>query len=193
MLIYKNTACKEEDILNLPVDFDVDMRKILTTADLKIIDDVNKIIQSFLRTGPSPVNGQSAKALEQIKNSDMRAVFCNYGNGFSNTLNQIYEKKGRKFHLTDVMKFDNALIGAVFRYDTGNSTMNIWEDLSQLNIPHLTVNKISSQLSINRIIKLYPQKDMVVFINPNQYRYLISLAAYRDADKCLADFANKGL
>jgi hypothetical protein len=71
--------------------------------------------------------------------------------------------------------------------------MNIWENLSQLNISHLTLNKISSCLSINRIIKFYPQKDMIVFVKPNQYRYWISLAACRDADKCLADFADKGL
>ncbi|MDR2409819.1 MAG: N-6 DNA methylase [Bacteroidales bacterium] len=193
MLVYKNTACKEEDILNLPVDFDVDMKTILTETDLNIINDVNNIFQPFLRVGPSLKNGQHAKALEQIKNSDIRAVFRNYGDEFSNTLNQVYEKKGRKFYLSDVVKIDNVLIGTVFRYDTENNTMNIWKNLSQLNISHLTINKISSYLSINRIIKFYPQKNMVIFVKPNQYRYWISLAAYRDADKCLADFANKGL
>jgi hypothetical protein len=40
---------------------------------------------------------------------------------------------------------------------------------------------------------MYPQKDTIVFVKPNQYRYWISLAAYRDADKCFADFADKGL
>jgi methylase of polypeptide subunit release factors len=192
MLVYKNTACKEEDILNLPVDFDVNMKKILTAADLKIIDDVNNIIQPFLRTGPF-LKGHLTRALEQIKSGDIWAVFRNYGDVFSNTLNQVYERKGRKFYLSDVVKIDNALIGAVFRYDTENNTMNIWENLSQLNVSHLTLNKISSYLSINRIIKFYPQKDMIVFVKPNQYRYWISLAACRDADKCLADFADKGL
>jgi type I restriction-modification system DNA methylase subunit len=191
MLVYKNSACKEEDILNLPVDFDVDIRKMLTAIDLKIIDDVNNVIQPFLRTGPSK-KGPPVKALARIKSDDMRDVFCNYGDEFSNALNQVYTKKRRKFRLTDVVKFGDTLIGTVFRYDAGSGMMNIHDDFSQLNIPHLTENKISSSLAVNRIIKLYPQKDMIVFVKPNQYRYWLSLAAYRDADRCLADFAAKG-
>jgi type I restriction-modification system DNA methylase subunit len=192
MLIYKNTACKEEDILNLPVDFDVDIKKILTVVDLKIIDDVNNIIQPFLRTGPSP-KGKSAKALEQIKTGNMEGVFCSYGNEFSETLNHVYKKGKRKFRLTDVIELDNALVAVVFRHDCESNAIKFHKDFSRLDIEHLTINKISSQLTINRIIKLYPQTDMIIFVKPNQYRYWISLAAYRDADKCLADFADKGL
>ena len=64
------------------------------------------------------------------------------------------------------------------------------KDLSELNIDGLTTNEISAHLSVNRIIKLYPQKDTIVFVKPNQYRYWLSLTAYRDADKCFSDFSN---
>jgi hypothetical protein len=60
----------------------------------------------------------------------------------------------------------------------------------ELNIAGLTNNQISAHLSVYRIIKLYPQKDTIVFVKPNQYRYWLSLIAYRDADKCFSDFSN---
>ena len=77
----------------------------------------------------------------------------------------------------------------VFKYDTIISEPKFHKDFSKLGIEELTNNEISSQLSINRIIKLYPQKDTIVFVKPNQYRYWLSLTAYRDADKCFSDFS----
>jgi len=57
---------------------------------------------------------------------------------------------------------------------------------------NLSQNQISNQLNVNRIIKLYPQKDTIIFIKPNQYRYWLSMAAYRDADKCFLDLTKLG-
>jgi uncharacterized membrane protein YjjP (DUF1212 family) len=91
-----------------------------------------------------------------------------------------------------VIELKNSLIATVFRYDTENKEVDFTTDISELNIENLTVNKISSALSVNRIIKLYPAKDTVVFVKPNQYRYWLSLIAYRDADSCFADYAEAG-
>jgi hypothetical protein len=116
----------------------------------------------------------------------------NYGDEFSGSLNITYKKNGRQFRMSDVVKLDNSLIATVFKYDTSSDKIQYHTDLSKLNIENLTDNNISSYLSINRIIKLYPQKDTIVFIKPNQYRYWISLTAYRDADKCSFDFSKAG-
>lgn len=84
------------------------------------------------------------------------------------------------------------MIATVFKFDIENIEPNFHKNLSDLNIESLTDNNLSEQLSIKRIIKLYPQKDTIVFIKPNQYRYWLSLTAYRDADKCFSDFSNAG-
>lgn len=188
MLVYKNTACKQEDILNLPVDFNVSFDEILSTIDKNIIDDVNEFMQLFLR------NGENSKAVKSIKGEkNIKSIIGNYGIEFSRTLNTVYgEDNGREFRLSDVVELDTSLIATVFKFDTENSKPIFHKDLSKLNIENLTNNVISEQLSIKRIIKLYPQKDTIVFIKPNQYRYWLSLTAYRDADKCFSDFSNAG-
>lgn len=184
LLIYKNTACKQEDILNLP--FDLNINNLLSEFDKKIISDVNNIMQIFLR------NGESSKALQPIKQHNLFSIISNYGTEFSRALNTIYQNESHKFRLSDIVQLKNSLIATVFKYDNENTEPKFHKDLSELDIQGLTINDISAHLSVNRIIKLYPQKDTIVFVKPNQYRYWLSLTAYRDADKCFSDFSNAG-
>ncbi|WKS95925.1 HsdM family class I SAM-dependent methyltransferase [Riemerella columbina] len=184
LLVYKNTACKQEDILNLPFDFNINL--LLSEMDNKIISEVNNIMQMFLR------NGENSKALQPIKQHNLLSIISNYGAEFSRALNAIYQNKNRKFRLSDVVQLKNSLIATVFKYDNENIDPKFGNDLSELDIQGLTTNDISAHLSVNRIIKLYPQKDTIVFVKPNQYRYWLSLTAYRDADKCFSDFSNAG-
>jgi hypothetical protein len=186
MLIYKNTACKQEDILSLPVDFGIDLTSLLSDIDLKIIDDVNNVMQLFLR------RGENSDAVQPVKQREFNSILTNYGTEFSHALNAIYEEDNRKFRLSDVVELKNSLIAVVFRYDDSNEDVKFHKNLSDSNIEGLTNHDISSQLSINRIIKMYPQKDTIVFVKPNQYRYWLSLIAYRDADACLSDFIDAG-
>ena len=185
MLIYKDTACKQEDILNLPVDLNFDPGILISNFDKNIISDVNNYFQYYLR------NRGNSKAIKPIKgNQNIQLIIGEYGVEFSRALNVIYENTERKFRLSDVIQLENSLIAAVFKYDNEITEPNFLKDLSELNIDGLTNKQISAHLSVNRIIKLYPQKDTIVFIKPNQYRYWLSLAAYRDADKCFSDFSN---
>ena len=185
LLIYKNTACKQEDILNLPCDFNIDMSKLLSDIDRNIISDINNVMQFFLR------NGENSKAISPIKgDKKFKEVLGKYGNEFSKVLNTIYKNNEYKFRLSDVVQLENSLIATIFKYDDKNIEPEFLKDYSEISIDGLTNNQISSHLSANRIIKLYPQKDTIVFIKPNQYRYWISLTAYRDADKCFSDFSN---
>lgn len=63
------------------------------------------------------------------------------------------------------MELNNSLIATVFKFDTENTKPIFHKDLSKLNIENLTDNVISEQLSVKRIIKLYPQKDTIVLLS----------------------------
>lgn len=142
-------------------------------------------MQFFLR------NGENSKAVSKIKGiSNFKRVLDNYGVEFSRILNIIYEKEDYKFRLSDVIQLENSLIVTIFKYDCQSIEPKFTRDVSELNIYGLTNNEISAHLSVNRIIKLYPKKNTIIFVKPNQYRYWLSLIAYRDADKCFSDFSN---
>lgn len=187
MLVYKNTACKKEDILNLPVNPNIDLKSQLSAIDLNIIRDVNEVMQFFFR------NGENSKAVKPIKNHELKSVISKYGEEFSNTLNHIYGKKQRAFRLSEVIELnDSSIIAVVFKYDTKKSDPQFHTNIELGSIDSLVNAAISPNLYVNRIIKLYPQKDTLVFVKPNQLRYWISLTAYRDADKCFSDLSNAG-
>lgn len=184
-LINRNNTFLLKDIKNVPyLEDDI----LLSDYDKNIIQDCLDFQQSFF------INGEGSKAVSSIKGEkNIKSIIGKYGVEFSRTLNTVYgEDNGREFRLSDVVELDNSLIATVFKFDTENTNPIFHKDLSKLNIENLTDNVISEQLSIKRIIKLYPQKDTIVFIKPNQYRYWISLTAYRDADKCFSDFSNAG-
>ncbi|MEC4117546.1 N-6 DNA methylase [Myroides phaeus] len=185
LLINRNTSLLKNDYMNLPFLKDENM---LSEFDSNIISDVNTYFQAFIR------NGEKSKAISSIKGEkNIKSIIGTYGIEFSRALNTVYgEDNGREFRLSDVVELNNSLIATVFRFDTESTKPIFHKDLSKLNIENLTDNVISEQLSIKRIIKLYPQKDTIVFIKPNQYRYWLSLMAYRDADKCFSDFSNAG-
>lgn len=182
-LINRNNTFLLKDLKNTPFikdDFS------FSDIDLNVISDSLEFQQDFF------IHGEKSKALQQIKQNNLKEILSNYGTEFSRALNIIYEENNRKFRLSDVIQLENSLIATVFKYDSENVEPKFSKDLSELNIDGLTTNEISAHLSVNRIIKLYPQKDTIVFVKPNQYRYWLSLTAYRDADKCFSDFSNAG-
>lgn len=180
-LINRNNTFLLKDLKNTPFiedDFS------FSDFDLNVIKDSLEFQQDFF------IHGEKSRAVQSIKPNKFNSVISNYGIEFSRALNIIYGTKKRKFRLSDVIELENSFIATVFKYDSENVEPKFAKDFSELNIDGLTNNQISAHLSVNRIIKLYPQKDTVVFVKPNQYRYWLSLTAYRDADKCFSDFSN---
>ena len=182
-LINRNNTFLLRDLKNTPF---IEDSFSFSDFDLKVISDSLEFQQDFF------IHGEKSVALQQIKQNKLTSVMSNYGTEFSKALNAIYEDNNRKFRLSDVVQLESSLIATVFKYDNENIEPKFTKDLSELNIDGLTTNEISTHLSVNRIIKLYPQKDTIVFVKPNQYRYWLSLTAYRDADKCFSDFSNAG-
>ena len=187
VLVNLNTAILKKDYMSLRFIFQDDsFSNIISSFDENIVSDVNIFFQDFLR------HGEKSKALQQIRPNKLESILLKYGTEFSIALNSVYENKWKKFRLSDVIQLeDTSLIATVFRYDNKDKTPLFHKDSTKLNIEGLTNNEISSQLSLKRIIKLYTQKDTIVFVKPNQYRYWLSLIAYRDADKCFSDFSNQ--
>lgn len=184
LLMNRNTAILAHDLYNLRYI----TSNTLTVFDNNIASDAIQYFQEYLRIGEKSKTASAIKGKKNIKE-----IIGKYGVEFSRALNIVYgENKGRNFRLSDVVELDNSLIATVFKFDSQVSEPNFLRNLCELNIDNLTNNIISEQLSIKRIIKLYPQKDMIVFVKPNQYRYWLSLTAYRDADKCFSDFSNAG-
>ena len=177
----RNTAILAYDLYTLRYISD----DSFSIYDNNVIDDILNYFQKYLRIG------EKAKALNPIGGDEnIKLIIGRYGQEFSRALNSVYDNKGKKFRLSDVVTLDGtSLIATVFRYDNKDKEPLFHKDFTKLNIDGLTNNEISAHLSVKRIIKLYPQKDTIVFIKPNQYRYWLSLAAYRDADKCFSDLS----
>lgn len=186
MLVYKNTAMKKEDILNFPYLENFNLKELLNDFDKKIIEDVSGYMQLSLR------NGENSNALKSIPSKELNLIIENYGNQFSSVLNLMYEENSKRFRLDEVVSIDDSFIATVFKYDDIYNEKIKYSTQLGLDLAGLTHHQVSQHLSSNRIIKLYPQKDTIVFVKPNQYRYWISLIAYRDADKCFADLSKAG-
>jgi len=185
LLINKNTAVLKKDIVNIPY-IDKNSKANISIFDSNIISDVNTYMQDFLR------HGERSIAVQPILNTKFGSILTNYGKEFSKVLNLIYEDNNRRFRLSDIVKLRSSYIATIFKYDSKEKKPTFHSDNSKLNLKELSDFEISKQLTLNRIIKLYPNKDTIVFIKPNQYRYWLSLIAYRDADKCFSDLSKLG-
>lgn len=182
-LINRNNTFLLKDLKEIPF---IEENFLFSEFDKKVISDCLEYQQDFF------IHGEKSKALKPIKQHNLFSIISNYGIEFSRALNTIYQNESHKFRLSDVVQLKNSLIATVFKYDNENTEPKFHKDLSELGIQGLTTNDISAHLSVNRIIKLYPEKNTIVFVKPNQYRYWLSLTAYRDADKCFSDFSNAG-
>lgn len=182
-LINRNNTFLLRDLKNIPF---LGSGFEFSVFDKNTINDCIEFHQDFF------IHGERSKALRKIRANEFESILSNYGIEFSRALNSVYATNGSKFRLSDVIQLDGtSLIATVFRYDNKKIEPLFHEDFTKLDIKGLTNNEISAHLSVKRIIKLYPQEDTIVFIKPNQYRYWLSLMAYRDADKCFSDFQNQ--
>jgi methylase of polypeptide subunit release factors len=182
VLINLNTAILKKDFMKLPFIVGND-ESFFSKFDNNVISDVNEYMQDFLR------HGENSKAIKAISKNEINSLIIKYGIEFSHVLNLIYENKQKRFRLSDIVSLSNSFIATIFKYDSRSKEPVFHSSISKLNLSELTDIEISKHLTVNRIIKLYPQKDTIVFIKPNQYRYWLSLAAYRDADKCFSDLS----
>lgn len=180
VLINKNTAILKKDILNLPFVQHSESEEF-TEFDHKIVHDVNEYMQDYLRYG------ERSKAVEKIKKRDIKKIVGNYGNQFSKILNIVYQDQDKRFRLKNIFDINNSFIATVFSYDNQKNKAEVIDIENNLELERLIDFEISNSLASTRVLKIYPHKNTIVFVKPNQYKYWLSLTAYRDADKCFSD------
>lgn len=188
ILINLNTSILAYDLYNLRY---IDSEDQISSIDYKISNDVVNYYQKFLR------NGERSDAVKPIPKDENSFNFfmINYGTEFCRILNLMFEENNKSYRLSDVVTLENSFIASIFKYDNLNISTVFHSEIKNLDnkiVEELSNHKISSHLSSNRIIKIYAEKDVIVFIKPNQKRYWLSLIAYRDADKCFADYSKAG-
>lgn len=179
-LINRNNTFLLKDFKDIPF---ISENAEFSDFDKNVITDSVEIMSEFF------IHGETAKAVMTIPNREIESSIIKYGSEFCSVLNLMYEEGKKKFRLSEVVSYGNSFIATVFKYDEKSDEPQIHKNQSNFDIIELSDHHISLHLSTKRIIKLYPKKDTIVFIKPNQYRYWLSLIAYRDADKCFSDLA----
>lgn len=182
-LINRNNTFLLKDLKMIPF---IKEDNTFSNYDVNIIDNVVNVQSDFF------IHGEASIAMKAISSIEIESILRNYGNEFSSVLNLMYEENSKRFRLDEVVSIDDSFIATVFKYDDNSNEKVKYSAQLGLDLAGLTHHQVSQHLSSNRIIKLYPQKDTIVFVKPNQYRYWISLIAYRDADKCFADLSKAG-
>lgn len=182
-LINRNNTFLLKDLKAIPyVKDNIEFSKY----DNCVIKDSVKVMSDFF------IHGETSKAVQPITLQDFNPIIKNYGDEFSSVMNLMYEDGNMKFRLSEVVSYGNAFIATVFKYDNLVQETVFYRNETNLEKIGISNHQVSKHLNSNRIIKLYPQKDIIVYIKPNQYRYWLSLIAYRDADKCFVDLSNAG-
>ncbi len=182
-LINRNNTFLLKDLKKLPFlaeDFKC------SNFDLRVVSDCNSYLQDFF------IHGENSIALQPVPSGKIRSFTITYGEAFCSALNSVFGREKTRFRLAQVVNLrKSSLIAVVFKYDSSSDDIIFEDELSDLDIKKLIVNEISNHLSMKRVIKIYHQRDTIVFVKPNQQKYWLSLIAYRDADKCFLDFSNQ--
>lgn len=179
-LINRNNTFLLKDFKNIPF---ISEHFEFSDLDRNVIADSVEVMSEFF------IHGEASKAVQPIYLKERDKIISNYGTEFSSVLNLMYEEGKKRFRLSEVVSYGNSFIATIFKYDDKDDEPLFHKNQTNLDIIGLTDHQVSQHLTTNRIIKLYPQKDTIIFIKPNQYRYWLSLIAYRDADKCFSDLA----
>ena len=159
---------------------------IISESDRKVINDVNEFYQFYLR------NGENSKIVKKISKSDEKEVLQNYGDEFASTLNKLYQVGNKKFRPLSISKvYDNTYIKYTFCYDSNSNNRLEWNNYDDLDI-EMVKHNISKSILSNRIVRLYNLKDKIILIKPNQYKYWLSIGAYKDADKAIIELTQSG-
>ena len=182
--INKDTDITKEDLMNIPFPLD---NLVLSSMEEKILTDINDFFIDYLS------KRLNSKSLMTIGKDSIVDVINNYGQEFIKILNPIYEANNKKYRLSDVISLvDDTYIATIFKYDDKSLTTKFHNNNSKINIEELTNHSISKHLNSTRIIRLYDKEVTIIFVKPNQYRYWLSLTAYRDADKSLVKLSKAG-
>lgn len=179
-IIRSTSTVLMKDILSLPYPEDKDDLS-LDFAEKIIIDDTINYLIDYLKYGE-----KSKICINYVNDSGIRE----YGQVFCKVLNSIYAKEKFKFELGRIIK-TKSFICVKFIYTDFIDKIVLGNNNEELQLENLIYNKISKDVRITRILKMY-DKDSIFFIKPKQLRYWLKSIALRDADEVFNDLIIKG-
>ncbi|MFC4633860.1 class I SAM-dependent DNA methyltransferase [Dokdonia ponticola] len=184
LFINKDTVITKGDIMNLP--FKNDIINSFSDIEKVIIKETVSYYKDFLSRRNNSI------VLEKISSKSFKKTLLNFGEQYINVLNLLYSDNEKRFRIDEVIEiYGGAYIASIFKYDDLKEKVK-WGETGYINLHSMMTFDISKYLSSKRIIRLYHIKDTIVIIKPNQYRYWLSLSAYRDADKSIIDLSKMG-
>lgn len=175
----------KDDIMALPYPENKENLK-LSRAEQIVCDDV-------LDYGIEQLSqGEKAKVnIKEAKRNDITAfakVFCT-------SLNSIYEEGSKRFYPLEHIE-SLSFICQPFAYGSLDRPKKISESTKEQieagNLNILINNPQGKNVLYKRIVKLYPQKDMVYLIKPKILRYWLKSIALRDANEVFNDLISSG-
>jgi methylase of polypeptide subunit release factors len=156
----------------------------LTKTEKIIVDDVTRYrVPEFGSGEESPINDD---VLLTNKAGNLNKVFVQFGDVFSDVLNFFYEKRRRKYCLSDVYEGKSFFV-CVFNFTSSTSHPRV--HATDENISTLLKHKAGRNLYINRVARVYNDYQ-IILIKPKQMRYWLRSIALRDADETIEDVLN---
>ncbi len=175
----------QKDILALPYPDNFNELK-LSKAEKIVCDDILKYgIEQLSESEDAKVNTENA---DEKRISDFAKVFCT-------SLNSIYEEESKQFY---PLEHINSLSYFCLPIAYGNPDKPIKildstkRQIEDGNLDSLIDNSKGTNILYKRVIKLYPQKDMIYLIKPKTLRYWLKSIALRDASEVFSDLVRSG-
>ncbi len=175
----------KKDIMALPFSEKKENLK-LTQAEKIVCEDVlNYGIEQLSKGEEAKINTKEAK-------KDAITAFAKV---FCTSLNSIYKENTKQFYPLEYIE-SLTFICLPFVYGNPDSPKKIPESrkkqIEKGNLDCLIDNKQGTNILYKRIIKLYPQQDMVYLIKPKILRYWLKSIALRDANEVFTDLVSSG-
>lgn len=175
----------KKDIMSLPYPENKNGLS-LSKAEKIVCDDVVKYGIKQLSEGErAKVNTEEAKKQTIVA---FAKVFCT-------SLNSIYEEGSKQFYPLDHIE-SLSFICQPFAYGNPERPKKISEakktQIEKGDLDSLIDNQQGANVLYKRIIKLYPQKNMVYLIKPKTLRYWLKSIALRDASEVFTDLVSSG-
>jgi hypothetical protein len=174
-----------KDIMSLPYPDNIEDLK-LSKAEQIVCDDV-------LYYGIEQLSkGEEAKVNTKTTNKKIMSEFAEV---FCTSLNSIYEEGSKRFYSLEYIE-SLTFICQPFVYGNPDKPKKISDSTKKQiengNLESLIDNPHGTNVLYKRVIKLYPQKDMIYLIKPKTLRYWLKSIALRDASEVFSDLVRSG-
>lgn len=195
-IVYHQTSIIKDDIDNLP--YPQKTEYLIPSFSEEIL--INDLLDYYRHLGDSIKAKQTGGKLLALANE---TILKDFGKAFCDSLNPIYAKNNKAWHIGKWHKVGNFIVYA-FGYGAntveeidfvGNWLSKNNEVLNEDLLKKLVIDKQQSVNFIRKVVLLYKhigKYDCVIFIKPITSKYWLQSIALRDADAIYMDLKKAG-